>query len=68
MKEILLENLDINETKVFIGPHIRQCCYEVSYELKEAFIKKTKIKIVELNTIILYLSKFSILSFDIFLR
>lgn len=37
-------NIDINETKVFIGPHIRQCCYEVSYELKESFIKKTKIE------------------------
>lgn len=37
-------NIDINETKVFIGPHIRQCCYEVSYELKESFIEKTKIE------------------------
>ncbi|MCF0148381.1 MAG: peptidoglycan editing factor PgeF [Clostridium sp.] len=37
-------DIDINETKVFIGPHIRQCCYEVSYELKESFIEKTKIE------------------------
>ncbi|MGG7143732.1 peptidoglycan editing factor PgeF [Clostridium nigeriense] len=36
-------NIDINETKIFIGPHIRQCCYEVSEELKENFIEKTKI-------------------------
>ena len=36
-------NIDTNETKVFIGPHIRQCCYEVSEELKKNFIDKTKI-------------------------
>lgn len=36
-------NIDINETKVFIGPHIRQCCYEISEELKKSFIDKTKI-------------------------
>lgn len=36
-------NIDINETKVFIGPHIRKCCYEVSEELKEKFLEKTKI-------------------------
>ena len=36
-------NIDINATKIFIGPHIRQCCYEVSEELKESFIEKTKI-------------------------
>ncbi|WP_291651367.1 peptidoglycan editing factor PgeF [Clostridium sp.] len=36
-------NIDTNETKVFIGPHIRKCCYEVSEELKEKFIEKTKI-------------------------
>lgn len=36
-------NIDVNETKVFIGPHIRQCCYEVSEELKESFIEKTSI-------------------------
>ncbi|MGN0144957.1 MAG: peptidoglycan editing factor PgeF [Clostridium sp.] len=26
--------------KVYIGPHIRKCCYEVSEELKEKFIEK----------------------------
>jgi polyphenol oxidase len=36
-------NIDTNETKVFIGPHIRKCCYEVSEELKEKFIEKIKI-------------------------
>ena len=36
-------NIDVNETKIFIGPHIRQCCYEVSEELKESFIEKTSI-------------------------
>ncbi|MBE6053204.1 MAG: peptidoglycan editing factor PgeF [Clostridium sartagoforme] len=35
--------IDINETKVFIGPHIRQCCYEVSEELKKSFIERTNI-------------------------
>lgn len=33
-----LENI-----KVVIGPHIRKCCYEVSIELKEKFIKQTRI-------------------------
>lgn len=37
-------NTDINTVKVFIGPHIRQCCYEVSPELKKKFLDKTKIK------------------------
>lgn len=37
-------NSDINSIKVFIGPHIRQCCYEVSSELKQMFLDKTKIK------------------------
>ena len=37
-------DIDIKKTKVFIGPHIRQCCYEVSEELKEKFLNKTKIK------------------------
>ncbi|MCR1951465.1 MULTISPECIES: peptidoglycan editing factor PgeF [unclassified Clostridium] len=37
-------NIDINETKVFIGPHIRKCCYEISEELKEKFIEKTMIE------------------------
>lgn len=33
----------IENIKVYIGPHIRQCCYEVSEELKEKFLDKTKI-------------------------
>ena len=33
-------NCDINNIKAYIGPHIRQCCYEVSEELKEKFIGK----------------------------
>lgn len=36
-------NIDILKTKVFIGPHIRQCCYEVSEDLKEKFLEQTKI-------------------------
>ncbi|WP_066893947.1 peptidoglycan editing factor PgeF [Clostridium nigeriense] len=36
-------NLDKDEVKVFIGPHIRKCCYEVSEELKKDFLDKTKI-------------------------
>lgn len=37
-------NIDISSTKVFIGPHIRQCCYEVSEDLKNDFLNKTKIE------------------------
>lgn len=28
--------------KVFIGPHIRKCCYEISEELKDKFLEKKK--------------------------
>ena len=28
----------------YIGPHIRQCCYEVSEDLKEQFLKKFDIE------------------------
>ncbi|MGL5087706.1 MAG: polyphenol oxidase family protein, partial [Clostridium sp.] len=31
-------DISVSNTKVYIGPHIRQCCYEVSEELKEKFI------------------------------
>lgn len=31
---------DVKNIKVYIGPHIRQCCYEISEELKEKFIDK----------------------------
>lgn len=30
-------------TKVYIGPHIRKCCYEVSNDLKERFIEEKNI-------------------------
>ncbi len=36
-------NCDSNNIKAYIGPHIRQCCYEVSEELKEKFINKFNI-------------------------
>ncbi|GAB6169978.1 peptidoglycan editing factor PgeF [Clostridium carnis] len=36
-------DIDITKTKIFIGPHIRRCCYEVSNELKEKFLEHTKI-------------------------
>ncbi|EMU54205.1 peptidoglycan editing factor PgeF [Clostridium butyricum] len=29
--------------KAFIGPHIRQCCYEISEELKNKFLEKKKV-------------------------
>lgn len=40
--EVMEKNFksNIKDIKVFIGPHIRQCCYEVSEELKEKFINK----------------------------
>lgn len=31
------------DIKAYIGPHIRKCCYEVSEELKEKFLKKKNI-------------------------
>lgn len=33
-------NCSAENIKAYIGPHIRQCCYEVSEELKEMFIEK----------------------------
>ncbi|CUN65776.1 peptidoglycan editing factor PgeF [Clostridium sp. NSJ-49] len=41
-------DVKIENIKVYIGPHIRQCCYEVSEELKESFLNKTKINENEL--------------------
>lgn len=38
----------VEDIKVYIGPHIRQCCYEVSEELKERFLNKTRIDEKEL--------------------
>ncbi len=37
-------NINVANTKVYIGPHIRQCCYEVSEELKEKFIRNTRVE------------------------
>lgn len=49
IKKMIQEyNLKVEDIKVYIGPHIRQCCYEVSEELKEKFLNKTKIKEDEL--------------------
>ena len=39
-KMVLEFKCDIKNIKAYIGPHIRQCCYEVSEELKENFTKK----------------------------
>lgn len=36
-------NCEAKNIKAYIGPHIRQCCYEVSEELKEIFIEKFNI-------------------------
>lgn len=33
-------NCSAENIKAYIGPHIRQCCYEVSEELRERFIEK----------------------------
>lgn len=42
-KMILEFKCDVRNIKVYIGPHIRQCCYEVSEELKTDFIDKFNI-------------------------
>lgn len=39
---------NIEDLVAYIGPHIRQCCYEVSDELKEKFINEKKIDIEKL--------------------
>lgn len=36
-------DVDVKDLKVYIGPHIRQCCYEISEELKEKFINEKDI-------------------------
>ena len=36
-------NTEYKDVKVYIGPHIRKCCYEVSQELKETFLEETRI-------------------------
>ncbi|PRR84120.1 peptidoglycan editing factor PgeF [Clostridium vincentii] len=40
IKEYKVDHKDI---KAYIGPHIRKCCYEVSEELKNNFIKEKNI-------------------------
>ena len=42
-KMIIDYNININTTKIIIGPHIKNCCYEVSDDLKEKFLDTTKI-------------------------
>lgn len=42
-KMIIDYNININTTKIVIGPHIKNCCYEVSDDLKEKFLNTTKI-------------------------
>lgn len=42
-KMIIDYNININTTKIIIGPHIKSCCYEVSEDLKENFLNTTKI-------------------------
>lgn len=36
-------NVKTEDLKVYIGPHIRQCCYEISNELKEKFIEEKEV-------------------------
>ena len=36
-------NTEYKDVNVYIGPHIRKCCYEVSQELKETFLEETRI-------------------------
>lgn len=43
-KMVDLYSVNHKNTKIYIGAHIRKCCYEVSEELKEKFIKEKNIK------------------------
>ncbi|MEG0238064.1 MAG: peptidoglycan editing factor PgeF [Clostridium sp.] len=36
-------NVDNKYTKIYIGAHIKRCCYEVSEELKDKFVKEKDI-------------------------
>ena len=38
--EYMIKEYNCKDLKVIIGPHIRQCCYEVSIELAEKFKEK----------------------------
>ncbi|GFP75304.1 peptidoglycan editing factor PgeF [Clostridium fungisolvens] len=42
-------NCESSSIKVFIGPHIRQCCYEVSEELIDKFKKNNLYKEEDIN-------------------
>lgn len=39
-KMVLEFKCDVKNIKAYIGPHIRQCCYEISDELKDKFLDK----------------------------
>lgn len=41
-------NTDVNDINAYIGPHIRQCCYEISEELKLKFIDRFNVDKAEL--------------------
>lgn len=41
-------DVNVNDLKAYIGPHIRQCCYEISEDLKEKFIEKKNISVDKL--------------------
>lgn len=45
--EYMINIYDCNDLKVIIGPHIRQCCYEVSVELAEKFQGKFGKEVVD---------------------
>lgn len=42
-KMVDLYSVNHKNTKIYIGAHIRKCCYEVSEDLKEKFIKEKNI-------------------------
>ena len=47
-KMVIEFNSKVEDIKVYIGAHIRQCCYEISQELKEKFLNKGDFKEEEL--------------------
>lgn len=42
-KMIIIYGTDVSNIKAYIGGHIRQCCYEISEELKDSFIREKSI-------------------------
>ncbi|MDR1401046.1 MAG: polyphenol oxidase family protein [Endomicrobium sp.] len=58
---------DLKKTKVYIGPHIRSCCYEISNEMKSRFGIKPNSSKLDLSGILCNkLNKFEITDvFDI---